>query len=115
MTGVEDLTEAIAGLRKSLLAAMEEGQGQPMQFGLSEVEVTLQLVATKHGGGKIGWSVLGVDGSYDSAKTHSVKLKLQPTYQSEDGTYTRDFTIASQASSSPEFGPAPVPGAGSVG
>jgi hypothetical protein len=104
------LAEAVASLRADLLAAIVEGQGKDLQFGLGDVELTLQLVATKHGGAKIGWSLLGIDGSYDAARTHVAKLTLQPAYRTTAGGYTRDFTIASQTLAEPRVGPEPLPG-----
>ena len=104
-----DLAEAIAALRADLAAAMDEGRGQGMQFGLGDVELTLQLVARKHGGARIGWAVLGVGGSYDAARTHSIKLVLQPMFETPAGILTRDFTIASQGSSQPVVGEQMLP------
>src|SRR6266851_9717339 len=75
-----DLVNAIAALRADLQNAMYEGQGMGMQFGLGDIELTLQLVAEKHGGGKIGWSILGVDAGVQSERTHIVKLTLKPQY-----------------------------------
>lgn len=69
-----DLAGAIASLRADLESAIREGQGHDVQFGLGDVELTLQLVATKHGGGKVGWSVLGVDAGVQNERTHTVKL-----------------------------------------
>jgi hypothetical protein len=48
-----DLPEAIASLRAGLEAALAEGRGKDVQFGLGEVELTLQLVADKHAGGDL--------------------------------------------------------------
>jgi hypothetical protein len=82
-----DLAAAVAALRADLESAMAEGQGKDVQFVLGDVELTLQLVAEKHGGGKVGWSVLGVDAGGKSERTHSVKLVLQPRFKQKDGTY----------------------------
>jgi hypothetical protein len=82
-----DLAAAIVALRSGLEAALAEGQGKDVQFVLGDVELTLQLVADKHAGGKIGWSVLGVDAGGKSERTHSVKLVLQPRFKQKDGTY----------------------------
>lgn len=82
-----DLAEAIAALRAGLEAALAEGQGKGVQFVLGDVELTLQLVADRHAGGKIGWSVLGADAGGKSERTHSVKLVLQPRFLQPDGTY----------------------------
>jgi hypothetical protein len=91
-----DLIAAIAALRADLQGAMNEGLGQDMQFGLGDVELTLRLVATKHGGGKIGWSVFGVDAGAANERTHTLRLTLQPRYRASDGTYTADFTVVSR-------------------
>jgi hypothetical protein len=66
-----DLAEAIAALRAGLDAALAEGQGKDVQFGLGDVELTLRLVAEKHAGGKIGWSVLGAAAGGTSERTHT--------------------------------------------
>lgn len=94
---IGDLAEAIAALRAGLEAALAEGRGRDVQFGLGDVELTLQLVADKHAGGKIGWSVLGADAGGKSERTHSVKLMLQPRYRQPDGTYSDEFTIADES------------------
>jgi hypothetical protein len=99
------LAEAIAGLREQLLAAMNDGQGSPMRFRLAPVELSLQVAVTKGGDGKIGWSVLGVGGSYSSATTQTLVLRLEPLWQQDDGSYTTDFTIAGQSDELPSFGP----------
>jgi hypothetical protein len=99
-----DLVKAIVALRADLQAAMAEGQGKGVQFGLGDIELTLQLVADKHAGGKIGWSVLGIDAGAKSERTHALKLTLQPRYRQTDGTYSTDFTIASQLDETPGIG-----------
>lgn len=88
-----DFAEAIGALRAGLEAALAEGRGRDVQFALGDVELTLQLVAEKHGGGKFGWSVLGVDAGGKSERTHVVKLVLKPRFRQENGTYSGDSTI----------------------
>jgi Trypsin-co-occurring domain 2 len=102
--GIGDLAQAIAGLRVDLEAALAEGQGKDVQFGLGDVELTLQLVADKHAGGKIGWSVLGVDAGGKSERTHSLKLVLHPRFRQPDGSYRDDFTIADDSGGSAGIG-----------
>jgi len=102
--GIGDLAEAIAGLRAGLEAALEEGQEKDVQFSLGDVELTLQLVADKHAGGKIGWSVLGADAGGKSERTHVVKLVLHPRYRQPDGSYSEDFTIADKPAGTPGVG-----------
>ena len=89
-----DLEEAIAELRASLEAALMEGQGKSVQFVLGDVELTLQLVAGRHAGGKISWSILGLDAGGKSERTHSVKLLLKPRFRQEDGTYIDEVPIS---------------------
>lgn len=101
---VGDLAGAIASLRADLESAISEGQGQDVQFGLGDVELTLQLVATKHGGGKVGWSVLGVDAGAQNERTHTVKLTLRPLKRAADGSYSETFAIADRVTTDPGNG-----------
>lgn len=101
MADTGDLAEAVESLRAGLEAALAQGQGRDVQFGLGDVELTLQLVADKHGGGKIGWSVLGVDAGAKAERTHSVKLVLKPRLRQEDGSYSSEARI-SDSSDNPD-------------
>jgi Trypsin-co-occurring domain 2 len=100
---IGDLADAIESLRAGLEAALAEGRGRDVQFGLGDVELTLQLVADKHAGGKIGWSVLGADAGAKSERTHSVKLALQPRLRQGDGSYG-DGTISDRPDEPPVVG-----------
>src|SRR5689334_15005038 len=99
------LAESVEALRTELAKAVEQGRGQRMHFGLAPIELTLQLVVTKDVNGKIGWQVIEAGGSYESAKTQSLKVILTPLWTKADGTTTNDFTIADQAMSGQRFGP----------
>ena len=99
-----DLAEAIAALRADLEEAISEGTGKNVQFALGDIELTLQLVATKHAGGKVGWSVLGVDAGVENERTHTVKLSLTPVHRAPDGTYTTVFAITDQSVAIPGVG-----------
>jgi Trypsin-co-occurring domain 2 len=101
---IGDLAEAVAALRADLESALAEGQGKGVQFGLGDVELTLQLVADKHAGGKIGWSVLGVDAGGKWRRTHTVKLVLQPRFRQKDGSYRKQGRIADQPEGTPAVG-----------
>jgi hypothetical protein len=101
-----DLAGAIASLRADLESAITEGHGKDVQFALGDVELTLQLVATKHGGGKVGWSVLGVDAGAQQERAHTVKLTLRPRMRSEDGTYVEVFAITDRVTTDPGIGTA---------
>ncbi len=99
------LAAAIAALRLELLAAMDEGNDAPMKFRLAPIELSLQVAVTKEAGGKIGWHVLGLGGSYASATTQTLAVRLDPVWRKDDGSYTSDFAIADEATQSPHFGP----------
>ena len=99
-----DLVKALAALRADLQSAVTDGQEKDVQFGLGDIELTLQLVADKHAGGKIGWSVLGVDAGAKSERTHVVKLTLKPRYRQPDGSYSTDFAVADQVDGTPGIG-----------
>lgn len=106
------LAEAIEGLRAELADAMDRGRGAPMRFRIEPIELSLQVVVTKQADGRIGWGALGVGGSYDSATTQALTLRLQPLWELADGTVVEDFTVADQQSVPQRFGPRPEPNAG---
>lgn len=113
-----DLGDAIEGLRSALSEAIERGEGAGMHFRLAPVELTLQAVLTKEGSGKVGWKVLEVGGSVQSATTQTLKLCLDPVWQTDEGVVVEDPLIAatlgaSEASQSRraeegETGPDPI-------
>jgi hypothetical protein len=59
---------------------------------------------TKGGDGRIGWGVLGLGGKLESARTHTLKLQLEPLLKQPDGTYTTDFSVADQGGQEQHFG-----------
>lgn len=99
------LAEAVESLRAELMKAVEAGTGKPMQFSVEPIELTAQVAVTKDAGGKIGWQLLGVGGSWESANTQTLKLKLAPVWKKPDGTLEKDFTIASAGPAGDKFGP----------
>jgi len=102
---VVGLAEAVESLRAELMKAVEAGKDKPMQFSVEPIELTAQVAVTKGADGKIGWHLLGVGGSYGSASTQTLKLKLAPVWKRPDGTFERDFTIASAGPAGDTFGP----------
>ena len=96
--------KALAALRADLQSAVTDGQEKDVQFGLGDIELTLQLVADKHAGGKIGWSVLGADAGGKSERTHLVKLVLKPRLRQEDGSFSEQGRIADEAEETPNVG-----------
>ena len=84
-------------LRAELTKAVEAGKDQPMQFSVDPIELTAQVAVTKGADGKIGWNLLGLGGSWESASTQTLTLKLTPVWKKPDGTLERDFTSHRQA------------------
>ena len=99
------LAQAIEALRAELTEAMNAGRDEEMQFSLEPVELTLQAVLTKEGGGKLGWKVLEFGGSYEAATTQALKLRLTPLWKTKDGNLVGDFTIASVGDAGDRIGP----------
>ena len=99
------LSEAVESLRAELMKAVEAGKDQPMQFSVEPVELTAQVAVSKEADGKIGWSLLGIGGSWESASTQTLTLKLAPVWKRPDGTLERDFTIASAGPAGDVIGP----------
>lgn len=99
------LAAAIAALREELTEAVAAGEGADMRFRLAPIELTLQVAVTREGEGKIGWKILGLGGSYESATTQVLKLGLQPVLRQQNGTYATDFVIADQVQQPVSFGP----------
>jgi hypothetical protein len=104
-SGLVGLADAIEALRDGLTEAISRGEDKPMRFALEPIELTLQAVVTKDANGRIGWSVLGVGGKYETARTQTVTLKLSPWWKKKDGTLTSDFVIASLGAPGDTFGP----------
>lgn len=104
------LAAAIAALRAELLVAMDEGADAPMRFRMAPVELSLQVAVKKEAQGKIGWHVIGLGGSYDSATTQKLVLRLEPLWKQDNGAYTSDFAIADQSAQEIHVGPRPSEG-----
>jgi Trypsin-co-occurring domain 2 len=92
-------------LREELVEAVDVGEDANLRFRLAPIELTLQVAVTREAEGKIGWKVLGLGGSYESATTQVIKLKLEPTWRDVDGSYTTDFVVSDQAQQPASFGP----------
>jgi len=99
------LSAAIAALRQELLLASESGESSDMRFRISAIDVSLQVAATKEGSGKIGWTILGLGASYESATTQTLTLTLEPLRRKPDGSYSSDFAVSDQQQLPTTFGP----------
>lgn len=76
------LADLLLGLRKELLEAQERAAQEQLRFRVEEIEVEVQVGTTKVGtveGGVKFWVVdAGVDGSIESQKLQTLRLKLKP-------------------------------------
>ncbi len=104
MDAIVGLADAIEALRAELSAAMAAGSESDMRFRLDPIELTLQVVITRDGHGKIGWKILEFGASYDKALTQTLTVKLTPLWKTSEGTLVEDFTIASLLASDDHFG-----------
>lgn len=101
------VAEAIEALRADLQQVIDAGRGAPLRFTLSPIELTLQVAVTKDANGKVGWKILEVGGTIESARTQTVKFTLDPGWLQADGTYLDrgQFTVATRSQSPSSFGP----------
>ena len=76
-------------------------------MSVEPVELTAQVAIIREADGKVGWNLLGVGSSWESANTQTLKLelKLAPVWKKPDGTLDRDFTIASAGPAGDVIGP----------
>lgn len=84
------VADAIEMLRDELERALEEGAGRAVQFGVSDVTLTVNVVAGKSRDavGKIRWWVIeaGGSGTWSSEVTQTLVLTLNPQLVKKDGT-----------------------------
>jgi hypothetical protein len=76
MTSV-GVADAIASLREELQRAMETGANDQLRFRLSPIELTLQVIVTKQGNGKVGWHILDVGGSAEREATQTLAVHVR--------------------------------------
>ncbi|SNQ48388.1 hypothetical protein FRACA_2450002 [Frankia canadensis] len=102
---VVGLADAIEALRTELALAITAGQRNAIRFAPEPIELTVQVAVTREANGKIGWSMIGLGGSYKSADTQTLVLRLTPMLEKDDGTLTSDFTIAGVSVTGDQVGP----------
>jgi hypothetical protein len=87
------VADAIEKLRVELLRAFQQGEGQDVQFAITDVDLELSLVVEKEGEGKLGikWLVVdaGLKGKLSAETTHRVTLKLLPMRRDTNGRLVR--------------------------
>lgn len=76
------MAEAIRQLRRELLVAIEEGEGQALRFDLGTVEFEAQVMVsdTAGGGGGVKFWLVSAEGSRRRSETvtHTLRLSLTP-------------------------------------
>jgi hypothetical protein len=86
------VADAIEYLRDELEEALGKGAGRSVQFGVSKVTLTVNVVAgkTKEAGGKIRWWVIeaGGSGKWSHEVTQNLVLTLHPERVHPDGRRT---------------------------
>jgi hypothetical protein len=102
------VADAIELLRDELEAALEKGAGRPVQFGVSDVTLTVSVVAgkSKDAVGKIRWWVVeaGGSGSWSQEVTQTLVLTLHPERVRPDGTRV-PLDVGAEDSETPAAGP----------
>ena len=81
-----ELAEALQMLRKQLMEAQDAGKDEPLRFGISDIEVEMQVtVGTQKGvsGGAKFW-VLNAQGKNDSTSQVVQKIKLKLSAEGDD-------------------------------
>ena len=82
------LNEMIQDLRSELMEAKEAGEGKALQFLVEEVEIELEVLASKTGGagGKVDFWVFTAElaGELAEASKQKLKLRLKPLTEKGD-------------------------------
>ena len=81
MLAEDTICNAIQDLRDQLIKARDTGANSELKFELDDIELELQLVASKSGqaGAKLGWGILSAEAGahISSERTHRLTLKLK--------------------------------------
>ncbi len=102
------LADAIEALRTELVSVAVDTQDKRLSFTVEPIELTVQAVVTRDADGRIGWSVLGLGGSYSTGHTQTLTLRLTPLWRNSDGSLVNDFAIADRERRGQTFGPDPT-------
>ena len=89
-----ELSQMIIGLRKTLEAAQDEGEGKSIQFLVNETELELYVKMAHEGEGGIKFYVFEAGGRIATEQSQKIKIKLQPVTK-VDGKY-RKLAIADE-------------------
>ncbi|HEX4954674.1 MAG TPA: trypco2 family protein [Thermoanaerobaculia bacterium] len=87
------LATMVQQLREELAEAVRQGKGQEIQFELGDIELELQVVVSREGTGKLGFSVLGFEAGIgdkeDESRVQKLKLVLRPQNATGDTIHLR--------------------------
>lgn len=76
------LASAIRALRRELVEAVKEGEGQDVRFALGPIDLELQVELSTTGGGEAGikfWVLsFGGKGERTTGRTQTLRLQLTP-------------------------------------
>ena len=82
-----ELAQVLKSLRKELQQAQRDGKGESLRFGISELEVELQVSVAEQVGGSGGVKFWVVNASGNASSTdrsvQKIRLKLDP--KTKDG------------------------------
>jgi hypothetical protein len=85
-----DVSSALEGLRSELEQAWLAGQGRRVRFRVTDVTLTIQVVARREveAGGKVRWYLIEAGGEGRAAResTQTLVLTLTPSFYDESGT-----------------------------
>jgi len=88
------LSELLLGLRKELLAAQEQAASEQLRFKVEDIEVEVKIGTTKKGVAKGGvqlWVLdAGAEGTRESQKLQTLRLKLKPVDSKGKDTLVSD-------------------------
>lgn len=102
------VADAIELLRDELEMALEKGAGRSVQFGVSDVTLTVSVVAgkSKDAVGRIRWWVVeaGGSGTWSRDVTQTLVLTLHPVRVGPDGTRA-PLNVGAVDSETPAVGP----------
>ena len=82
------LNEMIQNLRSELMQAKDAGQGEELQFLVEDVEIEVEVLASKKagGGGKVDFWIYTAElaGELTQASKQKLKLRLKPLTEEGD-------------------------------
>jgi hypothetical protein len=104
------LSEMIQSLRQELRVALAKGEGEPIRFEVTKVELELQIAVSREKGaeGKLKFSVLEAGAKAGKAQqdTHLFRLELKPEKVTEEAGQetTGPLKVSAQERARPEQG-----------